>query len=154
MSLTYVNTILDAVKTVFISMLDMPVAFQNPTLKTAPHPTYEISSIIKISGQLDHWIILSFPEKTAKLIASEMLGETIGEINDLMIDVIGEITNMVVGVADTLLEIEDVTYSLPAVTQEYNQIAYPENSFIFSMPCVMASGTFEVDIALTEGFIA
>jgi chemotaxis protein CheX len=146
----YVNSILNAVKHVFISMLDLPVSFNNPITKIARHPTYEISSFIGISGHLNGCIVLSYPKEIAMKVASEMLEERIDKIDDGLKDALCEIANMVTGVTDTELEIDNLTYSLPTVSKFKDGLRYPAGSFIFSMSCIMDSGEFEVDIALSE----
>jgi chemotaxis protein CheX len=138
------------VKKVFVSVLDMPVKFDNPYNKKRHHPSYEISSIIEMSGELTGCIVLSYPKKMVTTLASEMLDEKLSEINDETVDAILEIANMVAGVADTDLNIENVTYSLPSVIMTKDEIEYSGNTFVFSMPCSMDSGAFEVDIALSD----
>jgi CheY-specific phosphatase CheX len=146
----YVNSILSAVKRVFVSALDMPVKFDNPYNKKRHHPSYDVSSIIKIRGELTGCIVLSYPKEMATILASEMLDEKLTEINEETVDAILEIANMVIGVADTELNLENVTYSLPSVIMTKEEIEYSSNTFVFSMPCSMDSGAFEVDIALSE----
>lgn len=150
MKVQYVNSILSAVKKVFISMLEIPVTFENPINKKIRHPSYKISSIIEISGSFSCCIVLSYPEEMAIVIASDMLDEQFSVINDEIIDAIAEIANMVTGVADSELNIENVSYSLPSVFLKQKEIVYSNNSFVFSMPCVMDCGAFEVDIALAD----
>lgn len=150
MKVRYVNSILRSVKNVFISMLDMKVRFENPIKKNLRHPSYDISSIIRMSGDLSGCIVISYPKEIAKTVASEMLREEFVLINDEAIDAINEIANMVTGAADTELDIDNVSYTLPTVFLDRSKITYPQKSFVFSMPCVMDSGDFEVDIALCE----
>lgn len=150
MKVQYVNSILNAVKRVFVSVLGMPVKFENPYNKKIHHPSYEVSSIIEIQGELTGCIVLSYPKEMATIVASEMLDEKFTEINEETVDAISEIANMVTGVADTELNIENVTYSLPSVIMTTDEIKYSGNTFVFSMPCSMDSGAFEVDIALSE----
>ena len=150
MKVQYVNSILNAVKHVFISMLCLPVRFHDPIMKIARHPTYEISSFISISGHLNGCIALSFPKDVAMKVASEMLEERIDKIDSGLLDALCEIANMVTGVADTELETDHLSYSLPAVSEFKEGLCYPPGSFIFSMSCAMDSGEFEVDIALLE----
>jgi chemotaxis protein CheX len=146
----YVNSILSAVKHVFLSMLDLPVKFENPITKNTRHPTYALSSIIGITGHLNGCIVISYPSDIAIKVASEMHEKSLDKIDAELIDALCEITNMVTGVADTELEIEDLAYSLPVVSQIRDEIAYPADSFVFSMSCVLNAGEFEVDIALFE----
>jgi chemotaxis protein CheX len=119
-------------------------------MKIARHPTYEISSFISISGHLNGCIALSFPKDVAMKVASEMLEERIDKIDSGLLDALCEIANMVTGVADTELETDHLSYSLPAVSEFKEGLCYPPDSFIFSMSCAMDSGEFEVDIALLE----
>ena len=150
MKVQYINSILNSIKAVFVSMLDMSVKFKDPTRKELLHPSYDISSIIEIDGKISGCIVLSFPSRLAARVASEMLDENYTKMNDKVIDVVNEIANMITGMADTELEIEDVSYSLPKVIAGNKSISYPDQSFVFSMPCIMKSGTFEVDIALYD----
>jgi chemotaxis protein CheX len=146
----YVNSILNAVKHVFISMLGLPVSFRDPVTKITRHPTYEISSCIRIAGCLNGYIVLSYPKTVAMKVASEMLEEQIDQIDDGLIDALCEIANMVTGVSDTELELDNLSYSLPAVSELKNGLRYPQNGFVFSMSCIMDGGEFEVDICLVE----
>ena len=131
-------------------MLDLTVEFKNPTRKDLHSPSYDISSTIKISGDVSGCIVLSFPEGIAKHVASQILDEPCPEINDDVMDAINEIANMVTGMADTELQMENVSYSLPMVFTGKGRITYPDQAFVFCMPCIMKSGTFEIDIALYE----
>jgi chemotaxis protein CheX len=146
----YVNSILSAVKHVFLSMLDLPVNFKNPIIKDTRHPTYILSSIIGIKGYLNGCLVISYPIEIAFKVGSEMHEKSLDKIDAELIDALCEIANMVIGVADTELEIEDLSYSLPAVSQIRDEIVYPAQSFVFSMSCVLDAGEFEVDIALFE----
>ena len=150
MKVQYVNSILNAVKHVFISMLGLPVSFRDPVTKIMRRPTYEISSCIRIAGRLNGYIVLSFPKTVAMKVASEMLEERIDQVDDGLIDALSEIANMVTGVADTELELDNLSYSLPAVSELKNGLRYPSKGFVFSMSCIMDVGEFEVDICLIE----
>lgn len=129
-------------------MLDMPIEFKNPTKKDAPHPNHEISSIVTIKGEISGSIVLSYPKGMAMHVASELIDEKHSEFDSEVTDAINEISNMVTGVADTDLELENVSYSLPTVVKGKGKIAYPVHAFVFCMTCIMDAGTFEVDIAL------
>jgi chemotaxis protein CheX len=146
----YVNSILNAVKHVFISMLDLPVSFRDPVTKITRHPTYEVSTFIGITGHLNGYIVLSYPKNVAVKVATKMLEERIDKIDDGLIDALCEIANMVTGVADTEMELDNLSYSLPDVSRFRNGLRYPAGSFVFSMSCAMDSGDFEVDICLAE----
>ena len=150
MNVQYVNAILTGIKHVFSTMLNLPMAFENPITKQRRYPSFEISSMIGVNGLVKGCIILSMPQTVALNIATNMLEDIEIKSDENMIDAICEITNMVIGSADTAMELENVYYSLPTVSIEKQKLAYPENSFIFSMACILDSGKFDVDIALTN----
>ncbi len=150
MNAQYANAILSAIKHVFESMMEIRVKFENSITKEIRHPTYDISCIIGITGAMTGCIVLSFPKEIAKNVASAILQEKIEHIDEDLIDAICEVTNMVTGYADSGLQIDDLQYSLPTVTIEKGKLVYPRNIDIFSMPCIIKSGKFEVDIALSE----
>lgn len=149
MNVQYTNAILSAIKHVFDSMLDLEVTFENPVTKQVRYPTYDISCNIGLTGVMTGCIVLSFPKEIAKRIASAILRENIRTIDETLIDAICEVTNMVTGYADSDLQIEDLHYALPTVTIEKGMLLYPTNITIFSMPCIISHGKFEVDIALS-----
>lgn len=146
----YVNAILKAIQHVFNTMLDLSISFENPVIKTIRNPCYAISSIIGISGAVKGCIVLSLPRQVAITIAGKMLEDIEIETDENLIDAICEITNMVIGSADTEMAFEGVYYSLPTVSNEKHKIVYPNDTFIFSMACLFESGKFDVDIALLK----
>lgn len=146
----YVNAVLTGVKQVFSTMLDLSVSFENPIIKSVRQPSYDISSIIGVSGIVKGCIVLSLPRHVAMRIAAKMLEDIEINTDEDLIDAICEITNMVIGSADTEMEFEDVYYSLPTVSIDKDKIMYPKHTLIFSMACRLESGSFEVDIAISD----
>ncbi len=61
-----------------------------------------------ITGQL----LLSFPNETIIKVSSLMLSEEISEVNDDVLNMAGEITNMVTGGAKALLEEEKHSFNM------------------------------------------
>lgn len=147
MNVQYINAILDAIKHTFKEMLELSIKFNNPVVKTEHHPCYEVGVIVTLSGDLTGCIALNFSTTTALKIASEFTGHTIEELSEAT-DAIREIANMVSGQADTKLQFENVSYSLPTVQIGDHLFAYPPFSTVFSMGCIMDEDRFEIDIAL------
>lgn len=149
MNVQYTNAILDAIKQTFIQMLDLDIKFKNPIVKTDPCPRYKISSVVTINGNLSGCFVLSFSKEVARCIASTILGYTTRSQAEVM-DAIQEIANMVSGQADTVLELDGVCYSLPAMSTETYNVHYPKDSIAFSMDCMIDQHAFEVIVALEK----
>lgn len=147
MNVQYINAILDAVKYTFMEMFELSIKFNNPRVKTQHHPCYEVSVVLTLSGDLSGCIALNFPTTMALEIASKITGTPINSLSEAS-DAIREIANMVSGQADTVLELENVVYSLPSVYIGDGLIFYPSSATVFSMDCIIDNNNFEIDIAL------
>jgi chemotaxis protein CheX len=116
--------------------------------------TYDISSIIGITGETSGSIIISVPEKLACKIASNMLMEEIPSMNKSVEDAIGEIGNIVVGDARRSL-IQDgysLNISVPTVVVGAgHKISRSSSVPCIGIPFTTAFGDFEVNVGLQEG---
>ena len=68
-----------------------------PFLKSGSKAQGDISGVLEISGDLKGSAVISFSEKSILGIVSAMFGEDMTEINDEILDAVGEISNMVAG---------------------------------------------------------
>src|SRR5512137_968761 len=97
MNVAYINPFIEST----LRSLDMMAGIQaergNLELKEDLITTYDISSIIGLTGETSGSIIISMPEKLACQVASNMLMEEITTMNKSVEDAIGEIGNIVVG---------------------------------------------------------
>ncbi len=150
MDVRYINPFLKSVKNVFDTMIDVPFTLGKPSLKGDKIPSYEISGIIGISGEVTGCVVVSLSKGIALQLASAMLDEEIGEINDDCTDAIGEIANMVAGDAKKDFPKGDTSVSVPTVVIGKHQVAYPSSVPIISIPCKTSGGELTIDIALKE----
>lgn len=74
-----------------------------PFLKKDPTPLADISGIFAISGDLHGSAAIGFSKQSILGIVSAMFGEDMLEINEEIIDAVGEITNMIAGHVTTKL---------------------------------------------------
>jgi chemotaxis protein CheX len=115
--------------------------------------TYEISSIIGITGETSGSIIISMPAPLACRIASNMLMEEITAINSDVMDAIGEIGNILVGDARRSLMQEGHTLniSIPTVVVGSGvRISRPGDIPCIAIPFATEFGNFEVNVGLAE----
>ncbi len=146
----YVKPFLDAIEDVFETMIEVSLTLGRPGLKKEKAPSYEVSSIIGISGEVSGSVVINLSEATALELASGLLGEELAELDEDCIDAIGEVANMVAGSAKAGFPEENTSLSVPTVIVGKHKVNYPSAVPIVSIPCDTGSGQFNVDIALKK----
>ena len=150
MDVRYINPFLIAVQNVFETMINIPFKLGKPTIKKDDVPSYEISGIIGISGEVTGCVVVSFSEGIALQLASALLDEELTEVNGDCTDAIGEIANMIAGNAKNGFPKRNTSVSVPTVIIGKHRVAYPSGLPIISIPCEASNGRFEIDVALKE----
>lgn len=69
----------------------------SPFLKVNTVHHGDISGLLTVEGDLEATVAISFTEKSILGIVSAMFGEEMTEINEEILDAVGEISNMVAG---------------------------------------------------------
>lgn len=72
-----------------------------PFLKGNTLHNGDISGLLTVEGDLEATVAISFTEKSILGIVSAMFGDELTEINEEIIDAVGEISNMVAGQVTT-----------------------------------------------------
>jgi len=151
MDVKFINAFLDGT----ISVLKT-IAFVEPKagaayLKKDDVAHGDISGIVGMTGAVRGSLALSFSEACILKIVSNMLGEEIAEINDDIRDAVGEITNMVSGVARKNLEAGGliVSAAIPTVVSGKNHsIIHVMGGPSIIIPFEIDAGSFVVDVCL------
>lgn len=113
----------------------------------------DISGIIGLTGAVRGSLALSFTEPCILKIVSNMLGEEITGMNSDIKDAVGEITNMVSGVARKNLEAEGLilSASIPTVVSgKDHSIVHVMGGPSIIIPFATESGPFVVDVCMGE----
>jgi len=150
MKVEYINPFIVAARTLFDTMIDMPLELGKPFVKKDNVPEYEVSSMIGLSGSVSGCVTINISEDLALNLASELLGEEMTEIGADCTDAIGEIANMIAGNAKTDFPREGVTISVPTVVIGKHKVAFPSGIPIVSIPCDTGRGKLMIDVALKE----
>jgi len=107
--------------------------------------------VIGLSGKAIGTVVLSLSKEVAVQAASTMLMAEYTELNDDVIDAVGELTNMVAGAAKAELEQYDLSISLPnVITGKGHEIRFPSN---VSPICVLFEsqwGDLSLEVGLAE----
>lgn len=126
----------------------------NPSVKEGKTTWGEVTGVIGLAGaSVMGSLMLSFDQKGVLHIVSKMLMEEFTEINQEVIDAVGEITNMITGGAKKeLSEIGMVIeMAIPMVVSgkgvEINQVAV---SPIISVPFTFPEGNFVIEANLAK----
>ena len=122
-----------------------------PFLKKDQIAQGDVSGVIGLTGSAKGSLALSFSSSCIFAILSNMLGETYTEMNDEILDAVGELTNMISGDARKRLEGEGLIISaaIPTIISGKNHII----KHIVSGPSIIIPfstdhGPFVLDVCL------
>jgi len=97
MDVTLVNPFVEGALHILDTTAFVKVKSETPFLKKDRRAQGDISGILEIRGDLNGSAVISFSEKCILGIVSAMFGEDMTEINEEIIDAVGEISNMIAG---------------------------------------------------------
>jgi len=113
----------------------------------------DISGIIGLTGSATGSLAVSFSESAIIKIVSNMLGENIKSMDSDIKDAVGEITNMISGVARKNLEADGfyIQAAIPTVVSGKNHsIAHVMGGPSLIIPFEIDDGSFVVDVCLAD----
>jgi chemotaxis protein CheX len=150
MDVRYINPFIEAVRSVFSTMIHIDVTMGKPHL-TEILPKYDISGIIGMSGDVVGSVVLSFPASVAKVVIGKFAGSDHAITSPDFADALGEIVNMISGAAKAKFEGKKVSISTPSVVVgQGHTIARPSSTVCISLPCIVYCGEFAIDVAIRE----
>jgi chemotaxis protein CheX len=153
MDVKFINAFLEGTVNVLKTMAFVEPKPGKPYIKKDCVASGDISGIIGLTGSVKGSLALSFSEAGILRIVSNMLGEEITTMNHDINDAVGEITNMVSGVARKILESSglNITAAIPTVVAGKNHsILHVMGGPSIIIPFSIDAGPFVVDICLTE----
>ncbi len=110
---------------------------------------YDCSGFIGVSGALRGSIVVSIDQHVAFAAAEAFLGSRPTEINDEIIDMVGELTNMIAGSSKDRMGIPGITLGLPTViTGKGHQVAFDVGAHVEVLQFASPHGNFHVEIAV------
>jgi chemotaxis protein CheX len=153
MNVKFINPFLDGTISVLKTMAFVEPKAGKPYLKVDSLAKGDISGIIGLTGSATGSLALSFSEAAILKIVSNMIGENIKTMSDEIKDAVGEITNMISGVARKNLEADGfyIQAAIPTVvTGKNHSITHVTGGQSLIIPFEIDEGTFVVDVCLNE----
>ena len=152
MDVRFINAFLEGTLNVLQTMAFVEPKPGKPYLKKDSLASGDVSGIIGLTGSATGSMALSFSERAILKVASNMLGEEIREVNDDITDAVGEITNMISGVARKELESIGltVTAAIPTVVAgKGHLIKHVLGGPSIIIPFEIEEGPFAVDVCIS-----
>lgn len=145
-----INPFLRSVSNVLSTMAMLEVTPGTPSIKNDTVSRGDVSGIIGMTTKtVNGSMAITFPKMIVFDIVNRMLGEKVTEIDATVTDLVGELTNMIVGGAKGLLEENgyDIGMATPVVvTGEDHQIVHKAVGKNILMPFKCETGTFYVEV--------
>ncbi|MCC6284955.1 MAG: chemotaxis protein CheX [Phycisphaerales bacterium] len=145
----FIVPFITSIQNVFSTMLQLPVEIGEPAVKVDRQPTFDVSGIIGMSGDVTGTIILSFPRATAERVVQLFAGMSMSADSADFADAIGELVNMVSGNAKALFPTKAVSISCPSVVVGTGHtVAIPSDTPVVCVPCSTDCGNVMIEVAL------
>jgi chemotaxis protein CheX len=149
MHAAHINPFIEAVVNTFETMLNCSARRGSLSLATVGRRTYPISGVIGLSGRAAGTVVINLSQEVALKAASAMLMTEMTEVNDEVLDAVGEIANMVAGQAKAELQEYELSISLPSVvTGEGHEVRFPSDARPISVPFETDFGPMLLDVGL------
>jgi chemotaxis protein CheX len=149
MKAKYINPFLTASVNLFRNYLGLSCGSGTPYLNPDPQRLDEVSGIIGLAGETTGAVVLSFSRETAIQIASTMAGRPYTALTNEVIDVVGELVNIVAGNAKRDLIDFRIVLSLPGVIiGKESQIKWPSQVPVITIPFESDAGPFTINVSL------
>ncbi len=149
---SYIVPFISSVQNVFSTMLSTPVETGEPSLKTEPGTSYDISGIIGMSGDVAGSVVLSFPQATAQRVVALFAGSEMDPASADFTDAVGELVNMVCGGAKAMFGgTKKVSISTPNVVMgPGHKIARLKDLPVVLIPCSTDCGDFVIEVGVQD----
>lgn len=151
MDVKYINPFLEGTIEVLKTMAFIDPRPGKPFLKTGNNAHGDVTGIIGLTGKVKGSLALTFSEQCILKIVANMLGEEKTKIDAEIKDAVGEITNMVSGVARKKLEAMGllVFAAIPTVVSgKDHSISHVLGGPSLIIPFETDSGNFVVDVCM------
>lgn len=151
MKAEYINPFLDASMNLFKTHLMFSIKNKTPYVNQDSQNLNEISAIIGLAGDIMGAVVLSFTRDTALAMATRFSGQKHSAVSKEVLDVIGELVNIIAGNAKKDLTDFRIEISLPGViTGNKYKINWPHGVPVITIPFESDAGEFTVNVSFKQ----
>lgn len=153
MDASYITPFIESTKSVFGTMLNLPVKCGRPLPESAiPSANADVSGIISLSGDVVGAVVLSFQMDAAAAIVGRFVGMEVDPASEDFGDAVGELVNMVSGGAKAKFEGKNVNISCPqVVVGTGHKVQQMSDAVCIRIPCSSELGEFAVEVSMKDG---
>jgi len=151
MKAEYVNPFITSTSEVFKTMINIEPTRGELYVKTSEKLPYDISGIIGLAGEASGFVIISMTQSLALKCMENFIGEKKDEIDEDVMDAIGEILNMIAGGAKQIFSKAGTRFkiSIPNVVVGKDHIVGKQkNVQSLGMTFSVGDETFVIEVAL------
>ncbi|MCA9300120.1 MAG: chemotaxis protein CheX [Phycisphaerales bacterium] len=151
MDAKFIAPFMSSTQNVFSTMLQLPVEIGEPHVKDTQKPSFDVSGIIGVSGDMVGSIVLSFPRQTAERVVALFTGAEFEYGGEDFADAVGELVNMISGGAKAGLAGINASISCPSVVVgEGHSVSLRSDAPCIAIPFNTDCGEFVLEVALAE----
>lgn len=151
MKVEFINPFVTSVTSLFDTMLGIELTRGQPFVKGSIQPEHDISGTIGLTGKAKGVVVLSLSKELALRATEVLLTERPEDINDDVVDAVGELANIVAGGAKAQLEQLAMSVSLPTViTGKNHYVGFPSEIAAVCIPFHCEWGDVTVEVGLVE----
>lgn len=145
----FIGTFVEATRKVFSTMVGWEVCLTNNHSSRGFTAKYDISAIIGFSGKIRGTMVVSVDQEVALTAAGEFLGAKPTEVSADVIDMVGELTNMIGGSSKDRLGIAGAELGLPAVIYgRGHQVTFQPSAHVEVLQFTTPFGPFSIEIGI------
>lgn len=154
MDSAYITPFVHSVTNVFETMLQLPVQIGEPEVKSQGAPSFDVSGIIGMSGDVEGSVVLSFPTAVAERTVALFTGMELTVDNEDFADAVGELVNMVSGGAKAKFQGKDVSITTPSVIIGDDHTVFGRKDVVcICIPCTCDVGEFNVEVSMKHSCV-
>jgi chemotaxis protein CheX len=142
--------LVNSIKAVFSTMVKVEVTIGRPSVKATPTPSYDVSGIIGLSGDLIGSIVVSFQMEAATKLVSAFAGTPLEPTSADFPDAVGELANMIAGGAKKAFGVMANITVPNVIIGAGHMIARLSDVPCVVIPCTTAVGNFAVEVNIKQ----
>ncbi len=145
----YMPAFIASTKAVFATMLGWEVEVQSTEIVDEFRTGHDVTGIIGFAGSIKGTIVISVDKEVAFAAAEAFIGERPATINNDILDLVGELANMIGGGAKERLDLPGIVLGLPTTASGCNyKVSFNPEADIETVRFQSPSGDLTVQIAM------